>query len=154
MNKLNRIVLIGIMAGTMFSCFEKFDPESYQPAFEIGGFSAADEIEPSSLVGYWSFDGTLNEAKSGNSSENAGATFVNGFKGQAINFNVANKSYLTFSPSSSLTGVGSFTISFWVNPTFIDANGDNGIDGILGLVNLSNPTGFWGKYRLVCREWK
>jgi hypothetical protein len=144
MNKLNRIVLIGIIAGTMFSCFEKFDPESYRPAFEIGGFSAADEIEPSSLVGYWSFDGTLNEAKSGNSSENAGATFVNGFKGQAINFNVANKSYLTFSPSSSLTGVGSFTISFWVNPTFIDANGDNGIDGILGLVNLSNPTGFWG----------
>lgn len=144
MNKLNRIVLIGIIAGTMFSCFEKFDPESYRPAFEIGGFSAVDEIEPSSLVGYWSFDGTLNEAKSGNSSENAGATFVNGFKGQAINFNVANKSYVTSSPSSAITGVQSFTISFWVNPTLVDSDNTGSIDGILGLVSLSNPGRFWG----------
>jgi hypothetical protein len=43
-----------------------------------------------------------------------------------------------------VTALQSFTISFWVNPTFVDANADNGIDGILGLVGISNPDRFWG----------
>ncbi len=145
MNQLNKKILVAlIMTGFLTSCFDKFDPESYKPEFTISGFTAVDDIEPSSLVAYWPFDGTLNETVSGSAAENAGGSFVNGFKGQALSLNVANKAYATFNPSSSITGLGSFTISFWVNPTFIDANGDNGIDGILGFVNLSNPTGFWG----------
>ena len=47
-------------------------------------------------------------------------------------------------PSSSLKGMQSFTISFWVNPTFVDSNNDGSIDGILGMVDIANPNDFWG----------
>jgi hypothetical protein len=142
--RINKFLLTGIVAVTLVSCFDKFDPDSYKPEFEIGGFSAVDDIESTSLVGYWSFDGTLNESLSNTSSENSGATFVNGFKGQGVNFNVANKSYITAMPSNSITSLQSFTISFWVNPTFVDADASNSIDGILGFISLSNPGRFWG----------
>jgi len=125
-------------------CYEKFDPESYKPEFTISGFTAVDQIATDNLVAYWSFDGTLAEDVSGAEADNSGTTFTGGFKGQAVNMSVANKTYLTYDAGTEITGLKSFTISFWVNPTFIDANADNGIDGILGLVNLSNPAGFWG----------
>jgi len=54
-----------------------------------------------------------------------------------------------FNPGTSITGAQNLTISFWVNPTFVDVDNDKAIDGVLGLVNLSNPTGFWGQHRLV-----
>jgi Concanavalin A-like lectin/glucanases superfamily len=142
--KIAIYILSVISLLTVISCFDEFDPNSYKPVFTINGFSATDEIKISSLVAYWPFDGSLEEEKSGVSGENSGTTFVNGFKGQALNLNVANKSYITFDPGSAITGLQSFTISFWVNPVFVDQNSDNGIDGILGLVNLSNPAGFWG----------
>jgi Concanavalin A-like lectin/glucanases superfamily len=142
--KIAIYILSVISLLTVISCFDEFDPNSYKPVFTINGFSATDEIKISSLVAYWPFDGSLEEEKSGVSGENSGTTFVNGFKGQALNLNVANKSYVTFDPGSAITGLQSFTISFWVNPVFVDQNSDNGIDGILGLVNLSNPAGFWG----------
>jgi hypothetical protein len=142
--KIAIYILSVISLLTVISCFDEFDPNSYKPVFTINGFSATDEIKISSLVAYWPFDGSLKEEKSGVSGENSGTTFVNGFKGQALNLNVANKSYITFDPGSAITGLQSFTISFWVNPVFVDQNSDNGIDGILGLVNLSNPAGFWG----------
>jgi hypothetical protein len=135
------IIMVGIIS---VSCYEEFDPKSYQPAFTISGFTSSDGIQAASMVAYWSFDGTLEESVSGEVAENSGTTFVNGFKGKAIDLNVANKSYLTYEPQSSITGLQSFTISFWVNPTFIDADNNGGIDGVLGLVNLSNPAGFWG----------
>lgn len=135
-----------LLAGTLLtSCYKEFDPASYAPAFTISGFSAASEIKPSNLVGYWAFDGDLNNSVTGTAASNNKTTFVNGFEGKAVSMDVANKSYITMDPTSPLTtGLGSFSISFWVNPTFVDANGDGGIDGILGLVNLSNTAGFWG----------
>jgi Concanavalin A-like lectin/glucanases superfamily len=142
--RINKFLIASITAVSLVSCFDKFDPDSYRPVFEIGGFSSVDEIEPTSLVGYWSLDGTLAESISGNSADNAGTTFVNGFKGQAANFNVANKSYFTFDPSASITGLQNFTISFWVNPTFVDSDNSGSIDGVLGFVSLSNPGRFWG----------
>jgi hypothetical protein len=135
------LVLMTLILG---SCYEKFDVNSYKPKFTISGFSAVDQIEPSSLVAYWALDGNLVETVSNTSMTNKATTFVNGFKGQALSLDVANKSYTTFDPSASITGLQSFTISFWVNPKLIDVNNNGGIDGILGLVNLSNPTGFWG----------
>ncbi len=138
------LACILISGMSILSCYEKFDEESYNPPFTISGFTSADEIAPSSLIAYWSFDGSLAESVSGTSADNNGTSFVNGFKGQAVKFNVADKSYLTFPSNSSITGLGSFTISFWVNPTLVDSDGNQQIDGILGLVNISNPTSFWG----------
>lgn len=147
MKKKYAILISAITVAGLFltSCYKEFDPASYQPAFTISGFSAASEIKPTNLVGYWSFDGDLKNSVSGDAATNNKTTFVNGFEGKAVSMNVADKSYITIAPTAALTtGLGSFTISFWVNPTFVDANGDGGIDGILGLVNLSNTEGFWG----------
>lgn len=144
-NKKNiALASILFMGASVLSCYDKFDPESYQPPFTIGGYSSVDEIEPSSLVGYWSFDGDLTESVSGSAASNSGSTFVGGFKGQAINVNVADKSYVTHDPAASISGLQSFTISFWVNPTFVDADANGSIDGILGLVSLASTNTFWG----------
>lgn len=136
------VFVLGLLAT---ACYNTFDSNSYKPKFTINGFSAADQIKPDNLVGYWAFDGSLIDSVSGTAGNNAGATFVNGFEGEALGLDAASKSYVTFNPNSALTtGLGSFTISFWVDPTFVDSNGDGAIDGILGLVNLSNTTNFWG----------
>lgn len=141
--------LVKIIAGAMMTlglgaCYDKFDPDTYRPEFTISGFTAADQIGRDNLVAYWSFDDNLNEAVSGGAASNKETTFTNGFKGRAVNFNAASESYLTYDPQTSITGLTSFTISMWTNPKFVDNNGDGANDGILGFVNLSNPTGFWG----------
>jgi hypothetical protein len=126
------------------SCYKTFDPATYAPKFTINGFSSVNQIKSANLVGYWAFQGGLVDSVSHTSGTNSGATFVNGFIGQGLSLNVSNKSYVTATPSSALTGMGSFTLSFWVNPTFVDSNNDNGIDGALGMVNLANVNNFWG----------
>ncbi|HYC84058.1 MAG TPA: LamG-like jellyroll fold domain-containing protein [Chryseosolibacter sp.] len=138
------LIFMTAIAFVLTACYEKFDIDSYKPAFTIGGFSAVDEIEPNSVLSYFSFDEDLTDTKTGEEASNAGTTLVNGFKGKALSLNVTNKAYVTYDAADVLDQMGSFTISFWVNPTFVDANGDNGIDGILGLVNISRPDDFWG----------
>lgn len=132
------------LAILMMGCYEKFDSEGYRPVFTISGFSAVDEIEPASLVAYWSFDEGLDETISGTPAANTEATQVNGFKGKGVNFSANSQSHVTYETPEAVTALQSFTISFWVNPSFVDANGDNGVDGILGLVGISNPDRFWG----------
>jgi len=146
-NSLRKIFLpvaIAATATVATSCYDEFDPNSYRPEFTINGFTAVADIQPSSLVAYFPFDADLKEEVSGGTATNKATTLVNGFKGKALSLNVANKAYVTYDPQAAITGLQSFTISFWVNPTFVDENSDNGIDGILGLVNLSNTGEFWG----------
>ena len=126
------------------SCYQKFDTKSYQPAFTVNGYTSSAEIGSGSLVGYWAFDGSLIDSISKTAGTNAGTTFANGFKGQALNLNGSAKSYVTSTPSTAIKGLYSFTISFWVNPTFVDADNDKKIDGILGFVNLARTDDFWG----------
>lgn len=144
LGKWRMVAPVALLSLVFNSCYEKFDASSYAPEFTIAGFTAVNQIQPASLVAYWPFDGDLKDQVSGNSLTNAGTGFANGFRGQAISLDVANKTYATFNPGATITGVQSFTISFWVNPTFVDGNGDGSIDGIIGFVNLSNPANFWG----------
>lgn len=137
-------VLLVFFTMLITSCYDKFDPDSYKPAFTISGYSAVDEIEPSSLVSYWSFDGDLTETISGTEATNHETTIVNGFKGQGVSFNASSPSWLLAEPGEAVTNLESFTISFWVNPAFVDNDGNNSIDGIIGLVGISNPGRFWG----------
>lgn len=137
-------ILLAFFTVLVTSCYDKFDPDSYKPAFTISGYSAVDEIEPSSLVSYWSFDGDLTETMSGTEATNHETTIVNGFKGQGVSFNANSPSWLLAEPGEAVTNLESFTISFWVNPAFVDNDGNNSIDGIIGLVGISNPGRFWG----------
>jgi hypothetical protein len=134
------LLLICVVAA---SCYQKFDTKSYQPAFTVNGYTSSAEIGNGSLVGYWAFDGSLIDSISKTAGNNTATSFANGFKGQALNLNAANKSYVTTAPSNAIKGLSSFTISFWVNPTFIDADNDKKIDGILGFVNLARTDDFW-----------
>jgi hypothetical protein len=137
-------ILIAAVGSFLSGCYDKFDPESYKPVFTISGYSAVSEIEPASLAAYWSFDEDFNETIAGTTATTHEATMVNGFKDQAVNFNASSPSWLTYDVGDEITGLGSFTISFWMNPVFVDNNADNGIDGIIGLVGISNPDRFWG----------
>jgi hypothetical protein len=117
------------------SCFKKFDPDSYAPPLNIGGFTSANEIGVGNLIGYWNFNGQYNDSISGDAGTNTGTTFTNGIKGQALQG--ALNSYVTFDPGASITGMNSFTLTYWVNSPAPST-------GIIGLVNLSKTDGFWG----------
>ncbi len=77
-------------------------------------------------------------------SDPVSTSFTNGIKGQAVGFNAASPSYLLFDSTSSIEAVESLSVSFWVNVQFVDNDNSGGIDGILGLVNFSNVSSFWG----------
>ena len=96
------------------------------------------------LVAQWSFEDTLVDSVSESSGTATSTGFAAGVKGKGLSLDVANKSYYTFNAGPVITGVESFTLSLWVNPAFVDSDSNNGIDGILGLVNLSNKSRFWG----------
>src|SRR5690606_25533764 len=136
----------GVVALLLSACYDKFDPESYQPVFTISGYASTDEIAPENLVAYWSFDDGLTETVSGTEATNHEATVVNGFKGQGVSFNANSPSYLISETPASVTAVESFTVSLWVNPTFVDSDGNNLNDGILGFMSISNPARFWGNF--------
>jgi Concanavalin A-like lectin/glucanases superfamily len=134
-----RFIMVVAVSMALVACFKEFDPDSYKPPFTISGFTAVDEIQPSSLVAYWSFDGIYVESKSNEEGTNVGTTFTNGFKAQALQG--ALNSYVTTNPPSGLTSMSSFTISFWVNTPPPSS-------GIIGLVSLAKPDGFWGNIEM------
>ena len=93
---------------------------------------------------YFPFDGDFLELLTiTESAPSGGPVFVTGISGKALSLDAAKSAYVTF-PGDALAGVSSFSISFFVNPDFVDKDSDGGIDGILGLVNFSNIVGFWG----------
>lgn len=133
------IVCITLSALTLglYSCYEKFDPESYAPAVSIGGFTSVSEIASSNLIAHWPFDGDYVEKVSNKAGENTGTSFANGLKGQAMKG--AKNAYVLFDPTPAILNLNSFTLAYWVNsPSTTEAG------GIIGLVGLSNKSGFWG----------
>jgi hypothetical protein len=145
-NKYVKMILVLPVTGLLLtSCYKEFDPSTYAPAFTINGYSSVNQIKPGNLVGYWAFNESLIDSVSSAVAANNGTTYLKGFIGKGLSLNVANTSYILINPTAAITsGLQSFTVSFWVNPVFVDANSDNGIDGILGFVNLSNVSNFWG----------
>lgn len=144
-NKDFKLMLVLALTGLLLtSCYKQFDPSTYAPRFTINGFSSVNQIKPANLVGYWAFQGSLIDSVSATSLTNSGTTIVNGFIGDGLGLNVSNTSYVIGNPSAALKSMQSFTISFWVNPTFVDSNNDGTIDGIIGMVNIANNNDFWG----------
>lgn len=137
--KTKYFILLSIGALGFSSCQKEFDPTSYAPALNIGGYTSAKQVASSNLVAHWAFSGSLIDSVSNTVGVNAGASFAEGIKGQALQG--ALNSYITTTPSAKITGLKSFTISEWINtppPT----------TGILGIFSLSNTGQFWGNLEL------
>lgn len=130
---------VAALSVALTSCYDKFDSESYAPPLNIGGFTSSNEVAAGNLVAYWSFNGTLLDSISNTSGTNVGTTYSNGIKGQAIQG--SNNAYVLFDPTPAILGLQSFTISQWVNTPLNE-------DGIVGLVNLSNTSRFWGNINI------
>jgi hypothetical protein len=134
-NGMQALFLTATAAMLLTSCYKKFDPDTYKPAFTIGGYASSKDIASGNLVGYWSFDNNLVDSVSNTAGTNVGTTFTNGVKGRALQG--ADEGYVLFDPTAAILGMQSFTITYWVNSPV-------NTDGIVGLVNLSNTQGFWG----------
>ncbi|MBB5397076.1 MULTISPECIES: LamG domain-containing protein [unclassified Mucilaginibacter] len=136
MKKLNiYIVTAALVSVGLSSCQKKFDPSTYAPPLSIGGFTAANQVASESLVGYWSFNGSLIDSVSNTEATGVGTAFAKGVKGQAMQG--ALSSYVLVEPSAAVKNMHSFTIMSWVH-TPINAN------GIVGVVDMSNTSEFWG----------
>ncbi|HEY0355514.1 MAG TPA: LamG domain-containing protein [Flavisolibacter sp.] len=138
MKKITNKLLLASLVVTSIgisSCFQKFDADSYAPPLNIGGFTSSKEIAPANLVGYWAFNGNYLDSVTNTAGTPTGITFSGGVKGQAMQG--ALNGYMLATPSAAITGMNSFTITYWVNSPL-------NTNGIVGLVNLANTTGFWG----------
>jgi hypothetical protein len=124
------MVLIGLA-----SCYKKFDPASYAPPLSIGGYTSTNEIAPSSLVGYWAFDGSLVDSVSNTAGTNSGTSFTGGIKGQALQG--VDKGYVLADAGTAIQNLHSFTVTTWVNSP-------QNANGIVGLIDVANTASFWG----------
>ena len=111
MNKIfiNKSLLLLLICGLLLtSCYKKFDPKSYQPAFTINGYTSVAEIGAGSLVGYWAFNGNYVDSISNTAGTGANTSFTGGFKGQALQG--ALNGYVVSPSSNAIKNLQSFTI--------------------------------------------
>ncbi|HVI49517.1 MAG TPA: LamG-like jellyroll fold domain-containing protein [Chitinophaga sp.] len=136
MKKNSQLYIILAAVGLMLSsCYKKFDPATYAPPLNIGGYTSSGEIASGNLIAYWAFNGSLIDSVSKTASESKGTTFSAGIKGQALQG--ADKAYALFTPGSTLQSLQSFTVTMWVNSP-------QNTNGIVGLVGFNNANSFWG----------
>ncbi|MEO6455475.1 MAG: LamG-like jellyroll fold domain-containing protein [Ginsengibacter sp.] len=127
------LVMISGMLST--SCYKKFDPTTYQPAFTINGYTSVVEIGAGSLVGYWSFNGNYVDSVSNTAATGVNTSFTGGFKGQALQG--SSNGYVISDLPNAIKNLNSFTIDYWIN-TPINST------GILTPITISRTDQFWG----------
>src|SRR5258708_25929070 len=125
-------VVCGVL---LTSCYKKFDPKSYQPAFTINGYTSTAEIGSGHLVGYWSFDGSYVDSVSNTAATGVGTSFTGGFKGQALQG--AANGYVISDLPNAIKNASSFTVDYWLNSS-------QNTTGILTPVTISRTDQFWG----------
>lgn len=135
---MKKILAILLLAGTALSlpsCYKKFDPTTYQPAFTVNGYTSVAEIGQGNLVGYWAFDGSYVDSVSKTAGTGKGTSFTAGFKGQALQG--ALDGYVLAPASNAIKNLQSFTITEWVKTPPPST-------GIISIFSLVHPEKFWG----------
>lgn len=127
--------LLMISSVLLSSCYKKFDPKSYQPAFTFNGYTSVAEIGKGSLVGYWAFDGNYMDSVSKTVATGVGTSFTGGFKGQS--FQGADKAYVISDLPNAIKNLNSFTIDYWIKTP-------QNTTGILAPLVISRTDQFWG----------
>jgi hypothetical protein len=123
-----------LICGLLTSCYKKFDPKSYQPAFTVNGYTSTAEIGKGNLVGYWSFDGSYVDSVSKTAATGVGTSFTGGFKGQALQGSA--NGYVISDLPNAIKNLNSFTIDYWLNTT--------NTSGIITPIVFSRTDQFWG----------
>ena len=136
MKKINLYIMTAALLSVgLSSCQKKYDPSSFAPPLNIGGYTSASEVAKENLVAYWGFNDNLVDSVSNTPGVNTGTTFGLGVKGQALQG--ALDSYVLTTPSAAVTGLKSFTTMFWVNTPPPST-------GVIGLFSLAKTNTFWG----------
>ncbi|RNL51037.1 LamG domain-containing protein [Pedobacter jejuensis] len=133
------LLMASVVTLGLSSCQKEFDPSSYAPALNIGGFTNSKQIAAANLAAYWAFDGSLIDSVSNGAGVNTGTTFATGIKGKSLQG--ATDSYFLSAPSAKVLSLKSFTITEWVNTP-------SPSNGIIGLFSLSNKSQFWGNLEI------
>jgi hypothetical protein len=123
---------------TVSSCQKSFDPKSYapaKPAPSFGGYSSSKDIEPTSLVAYWPFSGSLKDSLSSTTGVATGTSFATGIEGQGLQG--ALNSYVITDAPAAVKALHSFTFTVWYNMP-------ENTSGIVNLVDVVNNQYFWG----------
>jgi hypothetical protein len=134
------VCLTGLaMVFTISSCQKGFDPKTYAPSKPLptyGGYSGSKEIEPSSLVDYFPFSGSVTDSMGNLSGTTAGnITFGPGVSGKA--YQGAVNSYVVFPNAGPGKNLQSYTLAFWMNSPKTAGLAR-------GIFSFNNPTDFWG----------
>ncbi len=114
-----KLIIALLTGGTMlFSC-TKVDRSDDFPAGDIppiaGGFTSSDQIAPTNLLAYWSFDGNNNETKSNTAPLKAvNNSSTTGVKGQGLQLNGGYLVYPTINALSTPNAIASCSVSLWV----------------------------------------
>jgi len=133
--KTKYLIILAVGALGFSSCQKEFDPSSYAPPLNIGGYTSAKQIAPSNLVAHWSFDGNLIDSVSKVAGTSTGTDFSNGVKGKALQG--ALNGYVITNTPTAVQNLKSFTVSMWQNMPLNDK-------GIVGLMDIANSNNFWG----------
>lgn len=124
-----------MICGVLFtSCYKKFDPKSYQPAFTVNGYTSVAEIGAGSLVGYWAFDGNYVDSVSNTAATGVNTSFTGGFKGQALKGSADG--YAISDLPNAIKNLNSFTIDYWLKTP--------NTSGIITPIVISRADQFWG----------
>jgi hypothetical protein len=133
---IKKSFLLMMIAGmALSSCYKKFDPKSYQPAFTFNGYTSVAEIGAGSLVGYWAFDGSYIDSISKTVATGVGTSFTGGFKGQALQG--ADQGYVISDLPNAIKNLTSFTIDYWIKTP-------QNTTGILAPIVIAKTNDFWG----------
>src|SRR5580692_3795662 len=119
----SKMLFLAAVTGLAFfglqSCSKK--SSGPPPPTLIGGFASSDSVEPQALIDYWPMDGNLNDAKGGANATGVNVTYVTGVRGQA--YQGDTNAYASFTPTAGMTGLQSFSLSFWYwQPNFPDTS--------------------------------
>ncbi|HSC54295.1 MAG TPA: LamG domain-containing protein [Phnomibacter sp.] len=131
-NQLIAVLALGVL---LSACQKDFDPSSYAPKLNIGGYTAASEVAAANLVAHWGFEGSFKEAVSGDAGAATGSVLSSGLKMSGM----ANsgESYVVYNTPSGVQSLKSFTVALWVKA-------NQNTTGIAGLFDIANPNSFWG----------
>jgi len=120
--KRRYLLLLAFAATTCYSCKKNGNPNNLPSVSpdaytgKVDGYTSSDEIFPSNLVAYWSFDDTKAEKFSTKApTTSSGDSYITGgIKGKALALNNGYLYYASQFDAFKVAALKSFTVSAWV----------------------------------------